>query len=307
VVAVLIAVVATAVPMLSRFWTNASGPSPAVSVSPTLSVAPGRVLLKVQQNIPLWAPGQLPVIPAVNVDTSLSLVPKPPGFSKALQQVATPDGRIVVIGTVAHATTLAVLASDGTVITTRRVSEADLSAATNTDVFLIRMGGVFVAHNIATGAEREVRRYDPDSMPSVMVADANADTVVVAPADLGNTSCSAALLDPRTGRQIRVITAPVPMCSPFDIRLSPDGRYLAMRVPIPNTTSSGTRLFIMDVATGRAVRDFPAPVKKGPATGLWFTGWGWSGPNTVRVVSGQRPTEDITGLAKALQIDTFTV
>jgi hypothetical protein len=311
VAAVLVTLVLVGVPTVGRFWSHASGPSPAASVLPTFSVAPGRILLDVRQR-PFPGRDRLSVIAAVNVDGTLAQVPKPHGFQTTLQQATTPDGRIVVIGTTitTDELTLAVLASDGTVTMTRKLAgrpdgSVTLSAVTNNDVFLNR-GTVFVAHNIATGAERELRRYQPGSVPNVIIAHANADAVVVAPADQGETSCGAALLDPKTGRQIRVITAPLSMCPAFDVRLSPDGRYLAMLVPIsPN--GSDTRLFIMDVATGTAVREFAAPVAKGPGIGFFFSGWGWSGPTTVRIVKAHRPTEDIAGLADVLQISTFPV
>jgi hypothetical protein len=312
--AVLVAVVAIGVPTVGRLWSQASGPSPAapaspsVSVAPTFSVAPGQILLSVRER-PMPTVEGLPVIVAVKADGAVTEVPKPSGFRLGLQHTTTPDGRIIVVGRKDTGLVLAVLASDGTVMLTRplasgRDGSVVLSAASDTEVFLNR-DTVFVAHDLVTGVERELRRMG-GSVPNVIVAHASRDTVVVAPGDLGEASCAAALLDPQTGQQRRMVKAPLAACTPFDVRLSPDGRYLAMLVPLPPDRSK-TRLYILDAATGTAVRDFLVPPGTGGGVGFIFSGWGWSGPSTVRVVRGSLPTVDLTHLAEALQTSTFTV
>lgn len=319
--AVLVAVVAVGVPTVGRLWTNASGSSPAATPSPTPSpslspspsvpvvrLAPGRILLGVRER-PYPTSEGLPVVVAVNADGTVAQVPKPRGFSPSTQQEATPDGRIVMVGRRDSSLTLAVLGADGAVLLTRPLTAGQdgsvtLSAASDTEAFLNR-DTVFVAHNLVTGEERELRRMG-GSIPNVIVAHASHDLVVVAPGDLGETSCAAALLDQTTGQQRRLFTAPLAACTPFDLRLSADGRYLAMRVPLPPDRKQ-TRLFVFDTTSGALVHNSAVPPAKGAGVGFVFSGWGWSGPSTLRLAGGTLPSTDLTRLAEVLQISTIAI
>jgi len=259
------------------------------------------------------------VIPEVQPDGTLRVLPAPAGLRPPLRTAALPDGRLAVLGqfgTNPDARRLVILAANGTVAVSRDLptppdgNPVTLRGASNTEVYLTPKDALY-AHDIATGAERELRRRVDRTVPPVLTAHANASQVAVVPGEVAERTCSFAILDPRTGQSVKVVRIPLEWCSSFSVRLSPDGRRAAAHVSQIRGLQSSSWLFFLDLDTGNVLRQVTLGENR-PAdtigTDAWvFWEYAWSDPNTVRMVTAKVPAGDLNQLAKSLDIQTFTV
>jgi hypothetical protein len=312
------AAVTLAVPAVHRVSAHrAATPAPATSAPRLLlygASTDGSALLPGNKSMRGMLPVP-PVVPEMKPDGTVVLLSVSISDTALFRVKAMPDGRLAALDTTDAGDRLMIFRPDGTPSLSRDLAGGPkgngLVAVSNTDVYLSRGDAVY-AHDIATGAERKT----PYSRPQVLVADANAIGLVIGPVDAGAGACATRLVDPHTGA-VKVLNPPVRICSPFTVRLSPDGRYLAALVPLITTTQSNTRLYILDVATGRTVKDYPVVEKGSWDTALApyagekrayrFANWGWTGPTTVTLAAGVVQPGEWDKLGAALKTRTFTV
>jgi hypothetical protein len=238
--------------------------------------------------------------------------------------VARLDGSLVILGHVDHMPgvqrqdgpwipgvtfDLVVLDRAGTVRLRRDVrimgQHVYLAGATADTAYLVRPGGI-VAHDLAIGAERPV-------LPgrSAPLADVAAGRAVLVDPDTG---CTARMYDLATGAELSRFTPPaISRCkAPQQLRLSPDGRLVAMTYMTMDGDSFTQRAVVVDVATGRVRGEHVIEdIRKGNlrVVGGTPSGIAWSDSHTLRIAAAVLPPDAsrIYRIEELLTVQTLRV
>jgi len=241
--------------------------------------------------------------------------------------VAMPDGHLLTLvttdlqpgtkradgpGVAGLSIKLAVLTADGSVERDREVrikgEEVRLLGATNRTAYLRRTAGV-VAHDLATGKERMVLPPSVLNQPASAwfpVTDLTGDRLAVADGN-GSKGCTVRVADLRTGEPLPVRGIATGTCIAEQVRLSPDGRRVA--VAYLRLSETEKRVAVLDLETGKTLADKPLgtrPVRD--AETVKAAGMAWSDNRTVRVAVTELPPDAkrVYRLDEVLRIVTVT-
>ncbi|MBO0870497.1 MAG: hypothetical protein J2P15_18225 [Micromonosporaceae bacterium] len=310
--AAVLALVAVAVPALIAV--NRSGGATATPAGPVISWPQRQVLTMLHSRpggscgigevLPDGALRWIPVLPSVRKDVPLICLvvyrtqPTPSSQVWAFLSVVPaphvlPDGRFFfAMGGPGHEQ-FAVVDADGTSGTTHTLKPGDsVIAADERDAFALR-GHSVVAYDLRTGAARVLYSFPPDNQLRFSAqsdADIEAGRLAWVSGD-----CSAWVVDARTGTLVSHLdlAALTPnhrpaadtgtACDPGVLRLSPDGRRLAVLYTRGHPSAAGW-IGVFDVASGELLGNVAVPQTSGPPQPMiGLASLAWFEPQKVRV------------------------
>ncbi len=210
------------------------------------SVATERFLLS-GSFTPLFRDDQrlMDAIPELDPNDRVRLIPMPAGSTPPISGISVPDGRVAV----RLSGRLVMLAPDGRELLSRDLPVGSIVTATNRKLILaVNNSRTMISHDIGTGAEVTFDRGE------ALGWGANADQLIEYGGD--ETPCAVRFLDPATGKQLRAVSLPTDACDPANVRISPDGRLLAVQ-SLPFGDDLKARVVILDAATGAVRKEFP--------------------------------------------------
>ncbi|GIJ72299.1 hypothetical protein [Virgisporangium ochraceum] len=331
---VAVAAGAAGVPALFR----ASGPGP-VAATPTApasapaAAGPAQRLLLGNPYLSIEGPGGGAGITGpsgiLEVDPGGSIVAHPvTGVDSADQVVALPDGRLVVLGP--RNLKPGVARNDGVDVTDLefrlvfggynanvrvRGEQLRLVGATAEGAYLLRNMQRLVFHEFATGAERPltaatatmmasglpVNRWDEQVQNGRLVFRTVGDTPTVRVVDV---STGAEVVHP-----LRFDGVPADGYHVEELRLSPDGRTLALVISEFGAGSARYRLVTVDVATGRTAGPSDVATIDPASKSTGVLGLAFTDNRTVRVATVAFPAgaTRMYQLSELLKVSTFTV
>jgi hypothetical protein len=235
---------------------------------------------------------------------TLAPVPEIPGLVGALETYAVADGWLAGIGSSGPEgpiRRLIIMNEAGKVIVTRDIplrpgaSVPRLVAASRTTAYYQVFGDVttLVRLDLATGAERDLRKSPTGSGMRGFDADATGNRLLIWPAD-PDRNCSADVLDATTGKLLKELRPAIANCSRVTFKLSPDGSLVAALVTYANFDHLVQRMVVLDVATGQIRKEFALvslPIYKlaAPTDRQMVAGIHWTGPTSLLYVRGVKP------------------
>jgi hypothetical protein len=262
-----------------------------------------------------------------------------PGVDSVRDMVALPDGRLVVIGL--HDRTpgaeredgpcvegldfpLLVVAADGSVSQSRQArvmcETLELLGADADTAYLVR-GSRLVAHDLATGDEREL--LDAPEVSEVAWHGSIAGGRVVAVDDQLTAACASGevlVADLAAGAWTDY---PLPGEDCVDwagpVQLSPDGRHVAAAFVSIGDGRSDLRVAVIDLTSGAVVLEHNLvgtdhenatglTIRGGAAApGGHIAGLAWDDRQTLRVAWYEVPREGVRWLPDLIQVDTLAV
>lgn len=226
-------------------------------------------------------------------DGTVVPVPMPEGMNRQPAVAELPGGRLAwlrptggvprVEPSAKSGQTLTVTGPDGAVVARREVPVSEyltqLAGGTGPAVYLVH-GDRIVAHDIATGAERHLVPLSGRHTMSTAAADVVVTRLARSPREDGD--CALDVADLVAARVVRTLSVPGPCLA---IRLSPDGRYLAVdHLPPATVDPLAQKVTVLNVGSGAVVaervqRDGP----RWPQEGSYSRGMAWIDLTTVRV------------------------
>lgn len=156
---------------------------------------------------------------------------------------------------------------------------------------------VLFAYDIAAGTLRELAPgsgLTGQDLPSLGMQ-ATAERIVQWPADAGRT-CSAEVLDARTGERVAVLRPAIAGCTDAYFALSPDNKRVAVLVTTRDAGSWSQRVIVIDARNGEIEEEFPTPPRAtGTDRSRLVSGIDWAGRKTIRYARGLLPEAGRTG------------